>query len=413
MLLTPDTILPRVGKRIPVKANSFSRQALALRQQYIDQSLKKQGAIAAVDRIMSHGCTEKGLPLKPSDWFRDQLRLTADMRLRSVLTTGASQVSKTIGNVNVLADCLVFGQIDCGYFFDSRDNLYNNQPMQIQPVLDHYVESAKQNLAIGRAMVARFSYGLANGYFFYVTGDSKESTGGAAESSKVASVSISAAWLEEYSSWGNVDITPRLGAGAIASKPQRKLGTPGGGSSKVDKDLASADHVFYPSIVCQCCDRVTYLDVKGALLKPIKDPKTGSDKYFNARGEIYDYWSTDKTPETAFIACLHCHNPITRSHLLTTRLRDRLSGELTDNFLDRLPDGEVYSGTVAIVLSPLLRASDDPMRSSDLIREGLEPENPLIYCQNKLGVVSSLSSFGISLDDLNYAIAAAPWGFNE
>lgn len=411
-LLLPNTLLPKVARRIEgagASKNKDRQEFIEQKQRYLVFALTSQGAVDAVERILKYGSTEKGLPLTGSPYFRDQLRLTADMRLQRVLTTGASQVSKTLANVNVLADCLVWGQIDCGYFFDSRDNLYNNQPQQIQPVLDRYIE-AIGGAAVERSAVARFQYGLASGYFFYVTGENKESAGGAAESSKVASVSISAAWCEEYSSWGNVDITPRLGASALLAKPVRMLGTPGGGNSPIDKDLVTADHVFAPSVICPHCQQVTYLDVLGALLKPRKDSRTGIDKYFNSRGEILDFWGTADSP---FVACQHCHGEISGDDVAGARLREKGTNCTADQFLDELPERQVYGGLVAISLSPLLRMPSDPLRVQTLIREGLEPVNPLIYCQNKLGIPSQVGVFGVAISDVTAAMSGSGWQLND
>jgi hypothetical protein len=252
-------------------------ESLARKQQFLATYLKRQGAIDAVERILKYGSTEKKLPLQDLPWFRDQLRLIADWRIKSLLCSGASQISKTLGNVCVLADALVYGQIDVGYFFDSRDNLYNNQPQQIQPILEHYIEKLGESREkVKREATARFNFGIASGYFFYVTGQSKEAQGGAAESSKVASVSISAAWCEEYASWGNVDISPRLGASSLISRPQRKLGTPGSGSGMLDRDMKQARYLFCPAVFCSHCGELAFLDPKGALLKPVAYGRDGA-----------------------------------------------------------------------------------------------------------------------------------------
>ncbi|WP_438555938.1 hypothetical protein [Chroococcidiopsis sp.] len=376
-------------------------------------SIKRQHAIDAVDRIMLYGRTEKGDPLDDTKWFRQQIRLTADNRIAYVITTGASQVSKSLVNYLDAIDTLITGQLDIGWFYASRTSMNNQQPSQFQRMVHHWVKAAKVTLEIDRDAVSRFMIGNAIANFSYANSDSTEKSGGASEGKEQASFQASKLYLEEKSSHkATVDVTPRLGASRLLSKPIRELGTPGAGVG-IERSMLEAKHVFCPAVHCRKCKQVTWLEPKGALLKPIVDSKTNAPKYFNARGEIIDYHAREPgRPESAFIACVHCGYPVTNHEIINCDLRSKVTLESVDEYLDSIPDDIVQIEPVAIYLSPLLRIPSDPMRVWQLIRDGLNPVNPSIYQQNKLGYASVSDNSGVSPYDFERVISLDPWVFS-
>ena len=383
--------------------------AVNLRQQaYLRESLRYSGAIAAVDRIFVYGRNESGEALANSAWFRDQLRLTADLRLRHVLTTGASQVSKSLGNYLVAIDALVNGQINLGWFYASRQSMHNQQPDQFQAMIGYWLENSGQRSQTQRESVTRYSVDLATANFSYANSSSEGTRGGAAEGKEQASFQASMLFLEERSSWkSTVDVTPRLGASRILSKPIRELGTPGAGLG-IERAMLEAAHVFCPGLHCPHCDRLTYLDPKGALLKAVEDERTHRPRWFNARGEIMDFWSSDGTPGGAYVACLNCGGSIPREAIAHCRLYSRQTGQLAEQWQTSLPDGEIFGDTIAIYLSPLLRWPSDPYRVVELVSEGLSPGNSSIYQQNKLGHQSETDAAGVTLADLDHLTTLPP-----
>ena len=383
----------------------------AINQQadYLAKSLKRIGAIEACDRIFQHGCTEQGLPLNDTPWFRDQLRLTADMRLKHVLTTGASQVSKTLGNMLVCVDCLVNGQLNTCYAFSSRNSMQNQQPQQFQPIANRWIASTGSESEVSRDAISRYSFGVATGYFVYANSSSAEKAGGASEGRELASFRADLIWEEERSSWrSDVDLSPRLGASLLRGKNRRSLGTPGAGAG-IERQIKDAAHYFCPAVTCQKCSKLTFLEPKGALLKSKPDSKTGKPRWFSARGEILGFWSKDGSADTAYVACTHCGHEITSEAIAKSRLHCKKTGIRADEFLDALPEDEIFGESIAIYLSPLLRIPTDPTRAIELVKEGLNPENPSIYQQNKLGYASETDSSGVTIEEFYQALRLPEW----
>ncbi|MGL5076114.1 MAG: hypothetical protein ACRDBG_09790 [Waterburya sp.] len=362
---------------------------------------------------MKHGRTETGKPLRDSKWFRQQLRLTADNRLKHVLTTGASQISKSLANYLVAIDDLINGQINIGWFYASRTSMFNQQPEQFQKMIQYWIKNETREFKIGRESTTRYSVGNATANFSYASSQSQVKSGGASEGKEQASFQASKLYLEEKSSWDvTVDVTPRLGASELVSKPIRDIGTPGDGNG-IERDIFEAAHDFQPSVICRKCNNITWLHPKGALLKSVLDEKSGKEKWFSSRGEILDFHSTDGTPRWAYIACMHCGNEITADDIVDCDLRSRVTLITADEFLDELPENQVFLEPIGIYLSPLLKMTEDPYRHIELIRDGLEPENPKIYCQNKLGIASEMSSTGVSFTQYDRVIDLSAWKLDD
>lgn len=401
---------------VPTIANVASKylQLLGkdLSSEYANFAITKYSGISAVERIMKYGRTEKGELLKDTKWFRQQIRITADNRIKYKLTTGASQISKSLVNYLCCVDDIISGNIDIGWFYASRQSMINQQPQQFQAIAKCWIEGLKNPPKVYRDSVTRFRVGNAIGNFTYVNSDSAEKSGGAAEAQQANAFSCSKIYLEERSSYkANVDVTPRLGASRLVSAPIIQMGTPGSGSG-IEKDIKEAAHYFLPGVRCNDCEQITFLEPKGALLKGIRNNKNGRIEYFGLRGEILDYFSEDGTPRTAYVACQHCGCKITPEQIEDCDLISKQSQQTVDEFLDELPD-EIYFDSVAIYLSPLLRVPDDPFRLQQLIADGLEPENSLIYCQNKLGYPSELGSTGVTIDQFDHVFRLKPHQFQR
>jgi hypothetical protein len=408
--------LPRALPNLSIVARNWQQRnkvTLGISEQFINNSLKCQGAIDAVERILKYGRNELNQPLRNTLWFRQQLRLTADLRLKEALTTGASQVSKSLANYLCLNDQLINGQINAGWFYASRQSMYNQQPEQFQKLIMAWLNNVEKHTKIERDSVARFTTGKATANFSYANSSSQGKAGGASEGKEQASFQASILYLEEKSSWDSlVDVSPRLGASTILSKPIRQLGTPGSGAG-IERDIENAAHLFVPGLICKNCKQITFLDPKGALLKPVYDEKRKEERYFNSRGQILDYHSLHGTPESAYVACIHCNSPISAEEIDQCQLYSKVTLETADEFLDALPDDQVYIDPIAIYLSPLLRIPTDPYRVVELIREGLDPPNPKIYQENKLGHASVTGSMGVSLMQYQKVYDKAPIYFTK
>jgi hypothetical protein len=396
-----------ITKFEPIKAGLKSHALEFLAQSgyhnrvFIESAHTKQGAIDAVNRIMRYGRTESGKYLIDTKWFRQQIRLTADLRLANVCTTGASQVSKSLVSYLVVVDLLVNGQVSIGWFYASRQSMFNQQPGQFQAIMKYWLravatERVKKHHPITRDSITRFGIGAAVGNFTYVNSASGESVGGATEGVENASFQASIVFLEEFSSYRkSLDASPRLGASQFRSHPVRPLGTPGAGFG-IERMIEKCTHNFSPAVRCEHCRNIAWLEPKGCLLKPQKDAK-GKLTYEGLRGEIVGFHSTDNTPETAYIICVNCGKKLDTEGLIDlVELYSKQTQQSADEFLDSI-DCDVYTDPISIYLSPLLRMDTDPNRVKMLVADGLDPDNSAIYWQNKLGYATEIGSTGVTI----------------
>jgi rRNA maturation protein Rpf1 len=377
---------------------------------YLTNSMKKAGAINAVNRILKFGRTETGEKLQVTKWFKQQLRLTADNRLRHVLTTGASQISKSLGNYLVAIDDLINGQINIGWIYASRQSMINQQPTQFQQMIAFWMSRQKDEYDIKRESIGRYSVKNATANFSYANSSSEQLSGGSAEGREQNSFQASKLYQEEKSSWkSNIDVSPRLGASKLISKPIRELGTPGSGTG-IERLIRDASHNFEPGVYCKHCGELSWLHPLGNLLKPkvTLEKNSGSkvSNYFNLRGEIHDYFKDDD--DRPYIACNVCQQDITEQ-IGECELYSRQSLQSADEWLDSLSEDEIYYPSVSIYLSPLLKVPDDPYRVVDLVREGLNPESVLIYHQNKLGIESKFTITGVTAEDYDRVLRLRPY----
>lgn len=373
---------------------------------YLDLALDNKGALEALERIKKYGVTETNKPINWSKWLEQQIRLTADCRVKHVITTGASQISKSLANYLVAIDDVINGQINIGWVYASRSSMQNQQPSQFQAMISGWLQRQKTNYSINRDAITRYSIGRAIANFTYANSTNESRSGGAAEGKEQNSFQASKLYLEEKSSHGSCDLTPRLGASVISSKPIRDLGTPGNGTG-IEKIIKNAAHNFVPGIRCDNCSKISRLHPLGNLFK--KDRLTG--KYFDARGHIIDFYKDALGKPT--IVCNQCKFDIYKQVVETDALElySEQSGHSIDEFLDNLGN-QVFLEPVAIYLSPLLRCPTDPYRVQDLVTEGLNPESVLIFHQNKLGIESKFTLNGITYEDLANSYQE-PWRFKK
>jgi hypothetical protein len=369
---------------------------------YLQNALKRIGAINATQRIIDYGCNENGEKIKVTLWFKQQLRLTADNRLRHVLTTGASQISKSLANYLVAIDDLINGQINIGWVYASGQSMLNQQPSQFQAMVKHWKQQTPYK--VERDSVRRFKMGMAIANFTHANSSSEDKSGGSAEGKEQNAFQASKLYYEEKSSWKtNVDLSPRLGASRLKSKPIRELGTPGSGTG-IEQGIRDAKHNFEPGVMCPVCKELSWLHPLGNLLKP-KVTLEGNFEYFNNRGEILDFHGTEDNP---FVACSNCNADIT-TNIKDCQLYSRQSLLSADEFLDSIPEDTIYYPSISIYLSPLLKVPDDEYRLRDLIKDGLDPESVLIYHQNKLGLESKFTVTGITPSDYEAVVNLKPY----
>lgn len=389
------------------------------RRQYIDQGLSGGGSADFLGRVQRYGVTEKGEGLIINPWFEDLLCLIGDLRLNHTLTTGCSQIGKTLSHSYLLIDMLCSGQLNVGWFYDTRTNLENNVPIQFHPIADSWIALFSQDHSppeIGKQNTTRYQVGSGTGIFTYVSTTRSTGSGRAIAGGAVVSFQADAAILEERSQYppGAADPIPRrLDASAIPTRPIRELGTPGGGLG-IEAQMKDCDRYFYPHYDCPRCKRQLPLDPKGCLLRPsqVRDAM-GAAKvtYLSQAGRPNQWFHADPNDpiNTAYFACSACGHPITDEVRYAARMRCKLTGELASDFLSTLPHGkQPHPWKVGIHISPLSRVEAGSSLAPSIVRDGFNLENPEDWQQQRLGYPSQREAIGITEAMIRRAIAAPP-----
>lgn len=414
--------LTRLRKKLEDALTQSSAQASGQRreqrQRFIERAYAVGGA-EVVERVQRFGATEKGDPIRLSQWYAEYLELISDFRWGHTLTTGPSQIGKTLGHTLVMVDSLVFGKLNVAWFYDTRTNLEQNVPLQFRPVVHHWLA---QMMAAGipvrrqsdSATITRFQIDQANGIFSYVstsTPTRRDREGAAAGS---AAISFQADWLvmEERSQYpaGAADALPRrLDASMLPSRPIREVGTPGGGQG-IELGLRSLDHYFYPHVQCPSCEAMIRLDPKGCLLQAFESrdllgvPRLS---YLSESGRPVQWFHRDPSSpvETAYIGCSACGEELTDKAIRDAHFRCTMTGLSAREVIDALPSGiPELQRRIAIHLSPLTRQAHNV--APTIIRAGIEAVLTRDWQQQGLGHPSETDINSVTLDMIRRAMAA-------
>lgn len=374
----------------------------------------KLGGKYFVERVKKYGYNDRRKKITLHKWYEEYLELIGDLTVHEVYTTGCAQAGKTAGHT-LLAVHLIDSGISILWSYAQERSLQRAVPLQFKPVVEEWLlaEGIKPKGAQNSTL---YQIGDANALFTYVS-TSKASLntkeGGAAAGSAVVSVTADVLFREEKSQYpiGTGDpLLRRIDASIVPTKPIRDLGTHGSGSG-IEVDIAKCKYYFYPYFRCAKCDRVSPLDPKGCLLKPIKYADSlGREisSHLSQTGRPVAWHCTEENNqvESAYFGCPHCGAEIPDSDRLNAWYQCLNTGITLRNYLDN-PErlNERSRQKVGIAISPLLRQTEHSL-AVEIIQLGLDTSNTEDWQQQVLGHPSVVYGNRISLEFIKAALYA-------
>ena len=374
----------------------------------------KLGGKYFVERVREHGYNDRGKKMLIHEWYAEYLELIGDLTVHEVYTTGCAQAGKTAGHT-LLAVHLINSGISILWSYAQLGSLQRAVPLQFKPVIEKWLAS-EGTRATGAQNSTLYQVGDANALFTYVSTSKaalNTKDGGAAAGSAIVSVTADVLFREEKSQYpiGTGDpLLRRIDASIVPTKPIRDLGTHGSGSG-IEVDIAKCKYYFYPHFRCGKCDRVSPLDPKGCLLKPIK--------YADSLGrEISSHLSQTGRPvawhcseennqvDSAYFGCPHCGAEIPDSDRLNAWYQCLNTDITLRNYLDNTDRlNERSRQKVGISISPLLRQTEHSL-AVEIVQLGLDTANSEDWQQQVLGHPSSIYGNRITIEFIKAALYA-------
>jgi hypothetical protein len=392
------------------------------RAHYIKNSLTYGGA-GFVSRIKKYGVTETGEKLILRRHYLEALSAIGDLRISWVLTSGPSQVGKTLAHTFLLIDGVVVGKLNGAWFYDSRTSLDQYAPIQFRPPVGVWIsrmQDAGYRFKRGGDRTTNTNYQVdgANAIFSFLTTSttSKLEAGGAAAGGAASSFRGDFVILEERSqsppSAADVALD-RLANSSIPSQPRRDVGTMGGGMG-IEFDMQDCNYYFYPHYTCSNCAKTLPLDPKGCVLKKVSRLNALGKKvdvYLSESGRPLQWHHTDinEAVKSAIVACSDCGTEISnRSRLVDSRYICTQTGITLADYLKSLPAGvPPETQKIAVHMSPLTREGDGRKVASEIIRRGLATANTSNWQQQVLGHYSRTEALRLTYDLIRDRIGAA------
>ena len=397
-----------------IKSGLDSAPRLAKRDRPTIPQILKLGGKYFVERVREHGYNDRGKKMLIHEWYAEYLELIGDLTVHEVYTTGCAQAGKTAGHT-LLAVHLINSGISILWSYAQLGSLQRAVPLQFKPVIEKWLAS-EGTRATGAQNSTLYQVGDANALFTYVSTSKaalNTKDGGAAAGSAIVSVTADVLFREEKSQYpiGTGDpLLRRIDASIVPTKPIRDLGTHGSGSG-IEVDIAKCKYYFYPHFRCGKCDRVSPLDPKGCLLKPIK--------YADSLGrEISSHLSQTGRPvawhcseennqvDSAYFGCPHCGAEIPDSDRLNAWYQCLNTDITLRNYLDNTDRlNERSRQKVGISISPLLRQTEHSL-AVEIVQLGLDTANSEDWQQQVLGHPSSIYGNRITIEFIKAALYA-------
>jgi hypothetical protein len=378
--------------------DSQDKKSAIVRRDYLDLTGVSSGAVRTVDRIKQYGCNSEGEPLVFIHWFEQYLRMLSDWRIPEICTSGASQTGKTLGHHLVAADALIEGQLSFGWIYPG-DKIRRNEQPKFRKLAERWISKRQLSYSPDRNNTERFEIGTAIGNFTH----SNTKTGDSKAANSQSGVAFPAAFLiyEEHSlTKDGVDYSGRKNRSPLETKPDRYLGTAGGGSG-IEIRAALAPLSAIPSVDCPECDRNIPLIPQLVAMKP--------DEHGNFfKSDSRPHQLNDRMTCPCCEAVLDQEPENIRLHLYETEILIAVKTDKpvktwqefepvwAEDFLDQdlaeLPN-------VAIWIYPTITGLADSAKWLKYVSTKIEAsENPAAAVQELLGIESSIGS-GLSRAD--------------
>lgn len=400
--------------RKAIKSGLDNAPRLVKRDRPTIPQILKLGGKYFVERVQKYGYNDRRKKITLHKWYEEYLELIGDLTVHEVYTTGCAQAGKTAGHT-LLAVHLIDSGISILWSYAQQGSQQRAVPLQFYPVVEEWL-IASGTKPKGAQNSTLYQIGDANALFTYVSTSKaalNTKDGGAAAGSAVVSVTADVLFREEKSQYpiGTGDpLLRRIDASIVPTKPIRDLGTHGSGSG-IEVDIAKCKYYFYPHFRCGKCDRVSPLDPKGCLLKPIKYADSlGREisSHLSQTGRPVAWHCTEENNqvESAYFGCPHCGAEIPDSDRLNAWYQCLNTNITLRNYLDssdRL--NERSRQKVGISISPLLRQTDHSL-AVEIVQLGLETANTEDWQQQVLGHPSVIYGNRITIEFIKAALYA-------
>lgn len=407
-----------------------SNQSLLIGIEPFLDAVASYGGKPFVERLQRYGRTDQGYKLILKPWYLESLEAVGDWRIPYVAVTGAAQTGKSLSAQLAFTDLAIHGRMPIGYVYADGKSLDKYVAQQFRPIANYWADAVEEqhDIVIRKRTDKQTNdpYQIGGVSFnFTLASTSKETNqteGKSIISSSGASYTAAALGGDERSRWPHgADFSARTGASPIASRPNRDIGTYAGGNG-ISIFVNTCDRIFTQHYTCQKCGHYGPLSPKGCLLtrETITDNYGRKvQSYFTDEGRPIDrgwWFLDDKDPvKTAIIACSECGTEIPHDQRVNhSHMACRVTGETLRHYLDNIPEGFQTTDRIALEYSPLARENSEFL-ARQLIDKGLTCEDPRVWQQEDLGIVSTGKTNRLTMDILRPLIgaiwpeSATPW----
>lgn len=361
------------------------------------QILAKGEIYQEIAKDWSNARNEREEEITLTPIFQEYLRLLLDYRINTVICGGCAQIGKSLFAIIAYSYTTCKLGYNALFLFPQQQALERLVPLNHRPIVENWEKTlytgCKRNIITNLKTIKSLS-GAAVMYSYSV--HKTQANEGAAASTAIVSVSTDVLYVDEVSQYpkGAIEMAfRRLDASRIPSQPIRLLGTAGNGGG-IEKFIREADLQFYPSVICNNCHNVAFLDPYGALLKSVESIGSNNETikvYLSTTGRPIKWHGKNgqdsNTTNDIQICCPTCSSPISDAQIEQSSFRERRSHQTLTNYLNTY---DKDSHSISIELSPLLRGNG---KMPKLIKEGLNTSSPVDWVQQALG---KPSEFGLT-----------------
>jgi hypothetical protein len=360
--------------------------------------------------VKAKAFNELGQKVIMYDYLEDWLLLQGDLRL-SVVVTGAAQLTKSLSSFLLAYYATHHGALSVLFTF-SKSNIRDKiVASTLNPMFEFNLETEPHNetyIADNNKLKKTKSSTLYTSFVF-----SASLNDNIAVPAELQSITVDLEILDEFSQYNPAlaaVLANRMDNSPLFSKPQRFVSTPGKKGTGVDIQLQKCSHVFDAHVHCPHCEELASLNPLDCLFKEVEI--IGSDNetimsYFDENLRVMDW--NHKNPldkiESAYVSCQHCGEELDKDTISKARLYDRKTKLSVPEYIAQVNENPFKLRLVGLVAAPILRRSKISM-AVRLVNEALTTENPRNYIEQTLGISSSDSFDGLTVDLLSKAIAA-------
>jgi hypothetical protein len=399
-----------VEKRAKENLSSVVKESTKKREETIEKIEQGKFTAEFINWVKTTAFNEQGAKVEVYPYLEDFLLIHGDLRL-SVVVTGCAQLCKSLSSFLLAYYLTQKCSLSVLYCF-AKSNIRDKIVASTLNPLFEFNRETEANLEAFIADNNKLKKTKSSTlYTSFVFSASLQDT--IAVPAELQSITVDFQILDEYSQYNPAlaaVLNNRMDNSPLFSKAQRFVSTPGKKGTGVDIQLQKCSHVFDAHVHCTSCGKLASLNPLDCLFKQVEI--IGSDNetilsYFDENLRVLDwnYRDINDKVNSAYIACQHCGEEIIPEVIKKARMYDRQTHLSVADYVKTVDADPFKLRLVGVVTAPVLRRSKVPI-ASRLINEALNTENPRNYIEQTLGIPSSDSFDGLTVDLLEKAIAA-------